>query len=161
MNFRHLLAAGVIAAGFTALPAAAQHAGDAFIAAFDSNGDGSLTRAEYDAARAARFKATDADGDGAFSEEEYVAEFTARFEQQLAKSDRSAEKKAEERQRQIRQTHVRFGVLDTNKDSRIGRDEYDRVAERSFAEQDADKNGIVAANDVAATTAKRTAARAE
>lgn len=161
MNFRHLLAAGVIAAGLTAFPAAAQHAGDAFIAAFDTNGDGSLTRAEYDAARAARFKATDADGDGALSKDEYVAEFTARLEQQLAKSDRGEEKKVEERQRQIRQTHVRFGVLDTNKDSQIGHDEYARVAERSFAEQDADKNGIVAANDVAATTAKRTAARSE
>ncbi|HVJ00859.1 MAG TPA: hypothetical protein VM662_01675 [Sphingomonas sp.] len=161
MTIRYTLGLATLAAGFAATPAAAQHAGDAFLAAFDTDHDGRLTRAEYDNARDVRFKATDADHDGAISEAEYVAEFSARLEQQLASSGRSEEKKKEERQRQIRQTHVRFGVLDTDKNGRIARDEYDRVAARSFAEQDADKDGVVAASDVTATAARRTAERAQ
>ncbi|MDG2533270.1 hypothetical protein P6144_06400 [Sphingomonas sp. HITSZ_GF] len=146
------------AAGLAALPAQAQHAGGAFLAAYDTNHDGKLPRAEYDAARAERFAATDADKDGSISEAEYVGEYSARLDRQLAASGDSAEKQAEERTRQIRQTHVRFGALDTNKDGRIDRAEYDAIAGRTFAEQDADKDGVITAADVAATAAARKAA---
>jgi len=149
------LIAAAASIGFVALPAQAQHAGNAFLAAYDTNHDGKLPRAEYDAARAGRFAATDADKDGGISEAEYVGEFTARLDAQLAASADSAEKKAEERTRQIRQTHVRFGVLDTDKDGRISRAEYDAIAAKSFAEQDADKDGVITAADVAATAAAR------
>lgn len=149
-----LILAAAAAAGFVALPAQAQHAGNAFLAAYDSDKDGRVPRAEYDAARAARFAATDTDHDGAISEAEYVREFSARLEQQLAASGNSAEKQAEERTRQIRQTHVRFGVLDTSKDGRIDRSEYDAIAAKSFAEQDADKDGVITAADVAATAGR-------
>jgi len=81
------------------------------------------------------------------------------LEQQLAASDLSEEKKTEERQRQIRQTHVRFGVLDKDKDAKMVQAEYDASGARAFAEQDDDKNGIVTAADVAATAARRLAAR--
>jgi hypothetical protein len=150
-----LILAAAATTGFAALPARAQHAGNAFLAAYDTDRDGKLPRAEYDAARAARFAATDADKDGAISEAEYVGEFSARLERQLAASAESAAKKDEERTRQIRQTHVRFGVLDTSKDGRIDRAEYDAIADRTFAEQDADKDGVITAADVAATAAKR------
>lgn len=158
MTTRILLAAALLAG--TATPALAQHGGGAFLAAFDTNKDGTLTRAEYDAAREARFQATDSNHDGGISEEEYLAEFTARLEQQLAASDRSEAKKNEERQRQTRQTHVRFGVLDTNKDGKISPEEYHAIADRSFAEQDADKDGVITAQDVAATNARRASQQA-
>ena len=93
--------------------------------------------------RVTRFKATDANGDGWVSEDEYVGEYAARLEKQLAQSSLTEEKKNEERQRQIRQAHVRFNVLDKDKDGKMAQVEYDASGARAFAEQDADKDGIV------------------
>ena len=151
------LAAALLATAGTAV--AAPHEGSAFIHDYDADHDGQVTRAEFDAGRIARFKATDANGDGWVSEEEYVGEYHARLEQQLAASDRSEEKKTEERQRQMRQAHVRFGVLDKDKDGKMTQAEYDASGARAFAEQDNDKDGIVTAADAAATAARQLAAR--
>lgn len=151
-----------LTAALLALPAsaiAAPHEGSAFIHDYDADHDGQVTRAEFDAARAARFQATDVNKDGWVSEEEYVGEYRARLEQQLAASGQSEEKKEEERQRQIRQAHVRFGVLDKDKDSKMTEAEYDASGARAFAEQDDDRNGIVTATDAAATAARQLAAR--
>lgn len=145
----------VIAGTATAAP----HEGSAFIHDYDADHDGQVTRAEFDAGRVARFKATDANGDGWLSEEEYVREYHARLEQQLAASDRSEEKKSEERQRQMRQAHVRFDVLDKDKGGKMTQAEYDASGARAFAEQDNDKDGIVTATDAAATAARQLAAR--
>jgi hypothetical protein len=157
MTCKLALAAILLTASGAAI--AAPHEGNAFIHDYDANGDGQVSRAEFDAGRAARFKATDANGDGWVSEDEYVGEYRARLEQQLAASDLNEEKKTEERQRQIRQTHVRFGVLDKDKDAKMIQAEYDASGARAFAEQDDDKNGIVTTADVAATAARRLAAR--
>ncbi|HUD90832.1 hypothetical protein [Sphingobium sp.] len=138
---------------------AAPHEGSAFIHDYDADHDGQVTRAEFDAGRVARFKASDANGDGWLSAEEYVGEYHARLEQQLAVSDRSEDKKTEERQRQMRQAHVRFGVLDKDKDGKMTQAEYDASGARAFAEQDNDKDGIVTAADAAATAARQLAAR--
>lgn len=146
LNLTLGIAAVLAGTGLTA-PAAAQHSGSAFLAAFDTDHDGRLTHAEYDAARGARFAAMDTDGDGAIVEAEYVDEYTARLEQQLAASTDTEDRKTEERQRQTRQAHVRFGVLDADKDKTITRAEYDRVGARSFAEQDGNTDGVVTAED--------------
>lgn len=138
---------------------AAPHEGSAFIHDYDADHDGQVSRAEFDAGRATRFKATDANADGWLSEEEYVGEYRARLEQQLAASDRSEEKKTEERQRQLRQANVRFEVLDKDKDKKMTQAEYDASGARAFAEQDNDKDGIVTATDAAATAARQLAAR--
>jgi hypothetical protein len=138
---------------------AAPHEGSAFIHDYDADHDGQVSRAEFDAGRVARFRATDANGDGWVSEAEYVAEYSARLEQQLASSPLTDEKKVEERQRQIRQTHVRFGVLDKDKNGQMAQAEYDASGARAFAEQDNDKDGIVTAADAAATAARQLAAR--
>lgn len=138
---------------------AAPHGGSAFIHDYDTDHDGQVTRAEFDAARVQRFQATDANKDGWVSEDEYVSEYSARLEQQLAASNETEEKKTEERQRQIRQTHVRFNVLDGNKDKQMTQAEFDVSGARAFAEQDDDKNGVVTQADVAATAARREAQR--
>lgn len=152
-----------IAAVFAALvavpAAAAPHDGSGFIRDYDGDHDGKVARAEFDAGRVVRFKATDANGDGSVSEDEYVSEYQARLERQLAASGESEEKKAEERQRQMRQAHVRFGVLDQDKDGRMTQAEYDVSGARAFAEQDDDKDGVVTAADAAATAARRLASR--
>lgn len=157
MQFQLSLTAALLALTGTAV--AAPHEGSAFIHDYDADHDGQVSRAEFDAGRVARFKATDANGDGWVSEDEYVQEYSARLEQQLAASDRSTEKKVEERQRQIRQTHVRFGVLDKDKDGKMAQAEYDLSGARAFAEQDNDKDGIVTAADAATTAARQLAAR--
>ncbi|MDR7155796.1 Ca2+-binding EF-hand superfamily protein [Sphingobium xenophagum] len=157
MKFQLSLTAALLALTGTAV--AAPHEGSAFIHDYDADHDGQVTRAEFDAGRGARFKTTDANGDGWVSEDEYVKEYSTRLEQQLAASDRSDEKKNEERQRQIRQTHVRFGVLDKDKDGKMIQAEYDLSGARAFAEQDNDKDGIVTAADAAATAARQLAAR--
>lgn len=151
------LATALLAIAGTA--GAAPHEGSAFIRDYDADHDGQVTRAEFDAGRVARFKATDANGDGWVSEGEYVGEYHGRLEQQIAASDRSEEKKAEERQRQMRQAHVRFGVLDKDKDGKMTQAEFDVSGARAFAEQDNDKDGIVTAADAAATAARQLASR--
>lgn len=157
MTIKYALAAALVATAATAM--AAPHGGSAFIHDYDSDHDGKVTRAEFDAVRVTRFKATDANGDGWVSEDEYVGEYQGRLEQQLAESGLSEEKKTEERQRQIRQAHVRFGVLDKDKDGKMVQAEYDASGARAFAEQDDDKDGIVTQADAAATAARQLAAR--
>lgn len=157
MKFQLILAAALLTPVGTAM--AAPHEGSAFIHDYDADLDGEVSRAEFDTGRSARFKATDVNGDGWVSEDEYVQEYSGRREQQLAASDRNEEKKTEERQRQIRQTHVRFDVLDKDKDSKMSQAEYDLSGARAFAEQDNDKDGIVTTTDAAATAARQLAAR--
>ncbi|MDT7532794.1 hypothetical protein OVY48_04985 [Sphingobium sp. SA2] len=157
MKIQISLAAALLAIAGNA--AAAPHEGSAFIRDYDAEKDGQVTRAEFDAGRLVRFQATDTNSDGWVSEAEYVAEYRARLEQQLARSDRSEEKKTEERQRQIRQTYVRFAVLDKDKDAKMTQAEYDASGTRAFAEQDNDRDDIVTAADATATAARQLAAR--
>ena len=138
----------------TAPAHAAPHDGSAFIRDYDANQDGSVSRSEFDAVRVQRFKATDVNGDGWVSEDEYVSEYRNRLEQQLAASDATDESKAEERQRQMRQAHVRFGVLDKDKDGKLVQAEYAASGARAFAEQDRDKDGFVTLADVRAVPAQ-------
>ncbi|MES2057710.1 MAG: hypothetical protein V4564_17375 [Pseudomonadota bacterium] len=155
---KSIFTAAAVATVILAAPlAAAPHDGKNFIADYDMNGDGQVTRAEFDAVRTARFNATDSNKDGWVSDAEYLAEYSARLEKQLAASTLSEEKKTEERQRQIRQTHVRFGVLDKDKDQKMQKAEYDASGERSFAGMDDDKNAVVTATDVAAVASKQAA----
>lgn len=152
-----ILAALFAAAATPAL--AAPHEGNAFLHDYDTNKDDKVTRAEFDAVRAQRYAATDANHDGWVSEDEYVSEYQARLEKELAASTETEEVKTEERQRQIRQAHVRFGVLDSDKDKKMTKAEYDVSGARAFAQQDDDKDGTVTQADAAATAAKQLAAR--
>ena len=132
-----LLALGAVSAH------AAPHGHSDFIADYDLDKDGKVTADEFKTVRGQRFAATDADKDGQLSEAEYVGEYQGRLEAQLAASSDSDERKAEERVRQIRQAHVRFGVLDRDKSGGISPAEYDVSGQRSFAEQDGDGDGII------------------
>ena len=155
MTFR--LAAAFTLTALAAPALAASHDPKTFLEEHDLNHDGQATRAEFDQVRTTRFAATDANKDGWVSDPEYLAEYSARLEQELAHSEMTAEKKQEERVRQVRQTHVRFGVLDTDKNQQMSKAEYDASGARAFAENDDDKNGVITASDIAATKARRAA----
>jgi len=145
-----LLAAAVLSTVFlgVAAPAfAASHARDTFIKEQDLNGDGSVSKDEFKAGREKQFAGIDANHDGALSHDEYVGEFTARLAKRLAASTDTAEKKEEERVRQLRQADVRFGVLDTDKSGGITPAEFDYSGWRMFVTHDTNKDGAVSAAD--------------
>lgn len=147
MTIRNTLLSAALLTVMAAPAFAAPHERNAFIHDYDANHDGEVTQAEFDAGRTARFKATDANGDGWLSDAEYLAEFEPRLDARLARSTKSAEDKLSDRQREVRQTHVRFGVLDKDKDGKMTKAEYDASGARAFAQQDKDKNGKISDAD--------------
>ena len=110
-----------------------------FLANYDTNRDGRVSRAEYDAKRGEDYRRTDADKNGTLTEAEYVAEYTARLEAQLA-----AMKAA-----QVAQAHSRFGALDGDKDGRMTEAEYGSAADFPFSRLDTNRDGTVDQKDTA------------
>ena len=147
MKTRTILAAALVASLGAGSAFAASHARDTFIKEQDQNGDGVVTKDEFAATRALQFAATDADKNGSLSKAEYVGEFKARLEKRLATDTRTAEKKEEERERQMRQAEVRFGVLDSDKSGAITKAEFDYSGWRMFMHHDTNNDGVVSAAD--------------
>lgn len=109
------------------------------IQAADADGDGVVTRAEFDAHRAARFAEVDANGDGALSREEARAAAIAR-----------AVERAE------RNFDARFERLDADGDGMIGADAAMSGREgRLFAALDANDDGAVTAEEIASFEPRR------
>ena len=145
-----LLAAAALTSVFLGIAApafAASHARDTFIKEQDTNGDGSVSKEEFKTGREKQFAGIDADHNGVLSHDEYVGEFTARLTQRLAASTDTADKKEEERVRQLRQADVRFGVLDTDKSGGITPAEFEYSGWRMFVTHDTNKDGAVSAAD--------------
>lgn len=118
--------------------AAPGHGKDAFVRENDTDKDGRVTAAEFAAARTAKYRTFDLDGDGKVSEAEYVGEFTARFG-----------KDAKVPEGQLKQAHVRFGVLDTDKDGNLSLAEFSASGDRMFKKLDSNGDGAVDAKDTA------------
>ncbi|WP_040309305.1 hypothetical protein [Asticcacaulis biprosthecium] len=143
-----LIPALAVLAAFSAGPAfAVSHAITGMIEEYDTNKDGQVTRAEFEAYRQVRFDETDSDKNGELSQDEYVAEFEARLNEDLKTFDRDEEKRREEYQRQMRQAHVRFGVLDKDKSGRMTFAEFLASGIGMFERQDRDKNGVINQTD--------------
>lgn len=145
------IAALVVAIAAAATAQAAPHGQSAFVQDYDTDKDGVVTRAEFDALRASRLKAMDTNGDGKVSEAEYVGEYVARLDAELAASTASAEDKAKTREGQIKQAHVRFNVLDKDKDGDLTVAEFAASGARAFAEHDGDGDGVVKAGEAKKT----------
>lgn len=145
-SFRLPLAVTAALLALSAAPAqAAPHEHSAFIADYDLDKDGKVTAAEFKTVRDQRFAAMDANKDGVLTEAEYVGEYEGRLTAQLAASSETAERKEEQRVRQMRQAHVRFSVLDADKDGKMTPAEFEVSGLRAFAEQDGDGDGVVTA----------------
>ncbi|EJL32982.1 EF-hand domain-containing protein [Novosphingobium sp. AP12] len=117
--------------------AAPGHGKDAFAGENDTDHDGRVTSAEFTASRTAKYRAFDLDGDGKVSEADYVGEFSSRFG-----------KGAKAPEGQLKQAHVRFGVLDTDKDGNLTLAEFNASGERMFRKLDSNGDGVVDASDI-------------
>ncbi|MCY3827570.1 MAG: hypothetical protein OXF89_00375 [Rhodospirillaceae bacterium] len=116
-----LLAAGLIGLTAAAAPADA-HRGLRLFDRADANKDSAVTRAEFDAARNARFAAIDANKDGALEVSELRAwrrAWPARFRD------------------------ARFKALDGDGDGKLGVEEYVARRKAAFERIDANKDGAV------------------
>lgn len=141
-----LLAACAAPSGKTPGPVnpAGGHGHAAFMGSYDVNRDGVVTREEYDTLRKQRYVLADTNKDGWLSEAEYVAEFEERLKQQYAAQGRQVD---EGYQQMMKQAHVRFNILDKNKDGRLSVEEENDVAERTFKTGDVNLDGVVNAAD--------------
>ena len=126
---------------------AASHARDTFIKEQDRNDDGVVSKEEFKAGREKLFAGIDADRNGVLSQAEYLGEFTVRLTARLAASTLNADKKDEERGRQLRQADVRFGVLDSDKSDGITAAEFQYSGWGMFVTHDSNKDGAVSAAD--------------
>ncbi len=113
------------------------HAGNAFIGAWDDDGDGKVARAEYEVVRNARWATSDGDHDGSLTVDEYVNEYAVRLDRDIA----------DERTASLKQTDTRFNALDKDSDKFISRTEYDGSGERAFVHLDRNKDGKVTKED--------------
>lgn len=148
MKTRSILVAAILAASAVATGAvAASHARDTFIKEQDQNGDGAVSKDEFATTRQIQFDRMDTDKNGSLSHDEYVGDYKTRLEKTLAASTLTAEKKNEERMRQLRQADVRFNVLDSDKSGAITKAEYDYSGWRMFTTHDSNKDGVISAAD--------------
>ena len=90
---------------------------------YDTNKDGFVDRAEWDAGQEARFKQLDANHDGKLSKEEL-------FSQSRSTSDRALERQ-----------DAFFRRMDRDRDGFVSQDEFMAQASRNFARCDLDKDG--------------------
>ena len=132
----HLVAAAILAA--TMATAAAQGGGGMAgrIAAMDLNHDGSITKAEAQAARESEFRAVDADHDGFLSQ----AERDARRAQFAAMRPEGASGKGKRG----------GGHQDANGDGKVSHDEFMNAPYRMFERIDANHNNVLEASELAA-----------
>ncbi|MBP7704008.1 MAG: hypothetical protein KA105_01840 [Caulobacter sp.] len=128
---------------------AAPHGQADFVRDYDTDKDGVVTKAEYEAIRVSRLKAMDVDGDGRVSETEYVGEYAARLEAELAAS--TGTDKDAVRAGQMKQAHVRYGVMDSDKNGDLTAAEFNASGARAFASHDGDGDGVVKAGEAKKT----------
>jgi len=145
-GFRLAMAAMVVALTAAAPSGAAEgpaapaggHGLAAFMGSYDANRDGVVTREEYDTVRKQRFVAADTNRDGWLSEAEYVAEYEGRLKQQYA-----GRAQDERYAGSIKQAHVRFNILDTDRDGKLTVEEDIAIAEKTFKQNDKNGDGKV------------------
>lgn len=113
------------------------HSKKGMLGKYDTDGDGIILREEYDQFRRQAFDLADSDNNQWISEKEYLFEFENRLDKQIAKTRKQA----------IKQTHVRFKILDKNKSTKMTLAEYQTSGYRSFSRLDTNSNDVVNFDD--------------
>jgi len=109
------------------------HSFKGMLTKYDENGDKVITAQEISQVRSKIWGIADEDNNGWLSEQEYLFEFEDRMDAQIAKKRKSA----------IKQTYVRFNILDKDDDKKMTLKEYQASGHRSFNRFDTDNNHIV------------------
>lgn len=107
----------------------------------DSNGDGMVSKAEFDAAHDKHFKEMDTNGDGQLSPDEMRAGHKAMMEQGKNKRFDEADANHDgaltrEEAKKMPMVSKHFDELDTNKDGKITREELDAAMEKMRKKHD-------------------------
>jgi len=115
--------------------------GDRGFSMADTNGDGVISKVEFEAGRDKLFQKLDANSDGAFTREEAAAGAEA-WRKKAAEAGKtiSAEREAKHKARGEKM----FNDLDTDKDGRITKAEFDAAGAKLFARLDANSDGQIA-----------------
>jgi len=129
---------GVVGLVITALPPAMAQGGHGLWSAGDTNQDGVIERAEFDAMHDARFLAMDADGNGFVSQ----AEFATAHEQRRAERAKNKD--------EWRAGHAAMMLqrMDSSGDGRVTADEWQAAALRRFVAMDANGDGAVTPDEM-------------
>lgn len=109
------------------------HSFKGLLTKYDANDDKTITPEEIAIVRQKIWDLADENNDGWISEQEYLYEFEDRMDMQIAKTRKSA----------VKQTYVRFGILDKDKDGKMTLAEYQASGHRSFNRFDTDNNKTV------------------
>jgi Ca2+-binding EF-hand superfamily protein len=99
---------------------------------YDSDGDGKVTKQEFDAGHSLKFDVYDVNNDGKVTREEFQMNFGGRNAQRAQQA---------------------FDRLDTNHDGVIGKDEFEDLTEIRFERVDVDKNGVITREEIDAYVA--------
>ncbi|TCM15681.1 EF hand domain-containing protein [Novosphingobium sp. PhB165] len=126
---------------------AASHDLATFIREQDLDGDGKVSKDEFQRGRDAEFARMDRNHDGVLSHDEYVGDYRERLEKELLTEP--AASREEERVRQLRQADVRFGVLDSDHSGGITSAEFAATGWGMFLHHDTNHDGWVSAEDAA------------
>lgn len=113
------------------------------LADLDSDGDGSISFAEFQALDGRRFTNADSNGDGALSLDEFLAAGprpAGRLEQRLEEREIDAERIAEIEARMKQRATQDFTEMDSNGDQQISLLE---MQEANFLRLDRDNNGVL------------------
>ncbi|KAI5930785.1 Calcium-binding protein 4 [Manis javanica] len=115
-----------------------------FMGSYDANRDGVVTRQEYDTVRKQRFP-------GRRHQWRRLAQregVRGRVRGPPQASNTRAASPDERHAQSMKQAHVRFGIVDRNRDGKYTVEEDMAIAERSFKEADVNADGVVDKNDV-------------
>jgi len=115
------------------------HSLEGMLEIYDQDGDGRVSRDEFEQVRAAMFSTADRDGKGRLDFDGYAAEFQQRLERRATETRDAA----------VRQAKVRFTALDADKDGRMTFAEYQVSGKRLFDRADSNHDGVVDARDPA------------
>ncbi|MEM7098705.1 MAG: hypothetical protein AAF541_10645 [Pseudomonadota bacterium] len=113
------------------------HNREGIMTRYDADGDGNISREQFDTARRADFDRTDEDGNGSLSEDEYVLEYEDRVDTQMAVT----------REESVKQAGRRFEALDDDADQKMTFAEYQDSGHGMFARWDTSADGYVSVVD--------------